>query len=183
MYGWTTEYWDIVRAATGTKQSTHFWYTGPTDEEALAVLRWCDANHLSGYVDWYEFDHPQLGGVELGGWNDLTTWTNPPAHLLRDEVAGHADFAVYQALCSPLIDIVHHRVTAIGDSAWRADVGVANTGWLPTQVSAPRRQGEAGAPARRPTEGAEVVDGPARRVRPARRTVGAPVPPRSRRHP
>ncbi|MCB0965840.1 MAG: hypothetical protein KDB37_03305, partial [Ilumatobacter sp.] len=70
VYGWTTEYWDVVRAATGTKQSTHFWYTGPTDEEALAVLRWCDANHPGGYVDWYEFDHPQLGAVELGGWND-----------------------------------------------------------------------------------------------------------------
>ena len=42
VYAWTTEFWDIVHAATGTKQSTHFWYVGPTTDEALAVLRWLD---------------------------------------------------------------------------------------------------------------------------------------------
>ena len=164
VFGWTTEYWDIVHAATGTKQSTLFWYTGPTDAEALAVLRWCDEHHPDGYVDWYEFEHPQLGPVELGGWNDLTTWTNPPAHLLRDEVAAHADFAVHQALCSPRIEIVHQRVTALGDDAWRVDVGVANTGWLPTQVSALAAKENLVLPlAVEVTGGAVVVDGPARR--------------------
>ena len=78
VYGWTTEFWDIVLAATGTKQSTHFWYTGPSDAEALAVLRWCDEHNPAGYVEWYPFEHPQLGPIELGGWNDLLTWTNPP---------------------------------------------------------------------------------------------------------
>lgn len=163
VFGWTTEYWDIVHAATGTKQSTLFWYTGPTDAEALAVLRWCDEHHPDGYVDWYEFEHPQLGPVELGGWNDLTTWTNPPAHLLRDEVAAHADFAVHQALCSPRIEIVHQRVTALGDDAWRVDVGVANTGWLPTQVSALAAKENLVLPLAVEVTGGTVVDGPARR--------------------
>ncbi len=163
VFGWTTEYWDIVHAATGTKQSTHFWYTGPTDAEALAVLRWCDEHHPDGYVDWYEFEHPQLGSVELGGWNDLTTWTNPPAHLLRDEVTAHADFAVHQALCSPRIEIVHQRVTALGDDAWRVDVGVANTGWLPTQVSALAAKENLVLPLAVEVSGGAVVDGPARR--------------------
>ena len=90
VYSWTTEFWDIVHAATGTKQSTHFWYTGPTTDEALAVLRWLDGqpsdDHTVGHVDWYPFDHPQLGPVELGGWNDLYSWTNPAPHLLRAEV-------------------------------------------------------------------------------------------------
>ena len=70
VYGWTTEYWDVVMTATGHKQSTYFWYFGPTDDEALAVLRWCDEHHPGGHVDWYPFDHPQLGPVELGGWDD-----------------------------------------------------------------------------------------------------------------
>ncbi len=163
VFGWTTEYWDIVHAATGTKQSTHFWYTGPTDAEALAVLRWCDEHHPDGYVDWYEFEHPQLGSVELGGWNDLTTWTNPPAHLLREEVTAHADFAVHQALCSPRIEIVHQRVAALGDDAWRVDVGVANTGWLPTQVSALAAKENLVLPLAVEVSGGAVVDGPARR--------------------
>ena len=163
VFGWTTEYWDIVHAATGTKQSTHFWYTGPTDDESLAVLRWCDEHHPDGYVDWYPFEHPQLGPVELGGWNDLTTWTNPPAHLLRDEVAAHADFAVHQALCSPRVEIVHQRATPLGDDTWRVDVGVANTGWLPTQVSALAAKEHLVLPLAVELGGATVVDGPARR--------------------
>ena len=163
VFGWTTEFWDIVHAATGTKQSTHFWYTGPTDDEALAVLRWCDANHPDGYVDWYEFDHPQLGPVELGGWNDLTTWTNPPAHLLAAEVTPHADFAIHQALCSPHLVIESVATTAIGDDTWRIDVAVTNTGWLATDVTALARKEHLVQPVTVAVGGAEVLDGPARR--------------------
>ena len=98
VYGWTTEFWDLVHAATGEKISTHFWYTGPTDDQATAALHWLDnqpGNALTaGFVDWYPFDHPQLGSVELGGWNDLYSWQNPPKHLLADEVDGHGAFAV-----------------------------------------------------------------------------------------
>ena len=93
-------------AATGHKQSTHFWYLGPTDDEALAVLRWCDEHHPGGHVDWYPFDHPQLGPVELGGWNDAQRLGRTRrSDLLRAEVAPHAEFAVHQALCSPRLEI------------------------------------------------------------------------------
>ncbi len=168
VYGWTTEFWDIVHAATGTKQSTHFWYTGPSEAEALAVLRWCDVNHPSGYVDWYEFDHPQLGPVELGGWDDLSTWTNPPLTHLRDEVQGHAEFAVRQALAAPSLDLPHVRVTALGDDAWQVEVGLANTGWLPTDVTALARKEKMVKPidiALSAASGADltVIDGPSRR--------------------
>jgi hypothetical protein len=168
VFGWTTEFWDVVQRATGTKQSTHFWYIGPTDAEALAVLRWCDANHPDGYVAWYEFDHPQLGRIELGGWNELTTWTNPPEHLLPAEVAGHADFAVHQALCSPRLELVHTSVTRLGDTAdgatWRVEAGVANTGWLATDVSQLARKQRLVKPitAELTGDGVAVVGGPAR---------------------
>ncbi len=136
VFSWTTEFWDVVMAATGSKQSTDFWYVGPTDEQALAVLRWVDENAPDQYVDWYPFDHPQLGRVELGGWHRLGIWTNPPPARLRDEVAPHADFAVAQALASPCLRIRHHRVVDLGSGMWRVEVGIANSGWLPTYVSA-----------------------------------------------
>jgi hypothetical protein len=140
VFGWTTEFWDIVRAATGEKQSPHFWYTGPTDAQRLAVARWLgeqpDTDPVTrGFVDWYAFDHPQLGRIELGGWNQLQSWTNPPPHLLLAEVDGHVDFAVAQALAAPCVEIRHTAVTAVGDDTWQVTVGVANTGWLPTTVS------------------------------------------------
>ena len=102
----------------------------------LAVLRWCDEHHPDAFVDWYPFDHPQLGAIELGGWNDLLAWTNPPLHLLRDEVAPHADFAIHQALCSPRLELVHTRVERLGDDTWHIEAGIANTGWLSTEVTA-----------------------------------------------
>ena len=163
VYGWTTEFWDIVHAATGHKQSTHFWYTGPSDDEALAVLRWCDEHHPEGHVDWYPFDHPQLGPVELGGWDDLSTWTNPPRHLLRDEVRPHADFAIHQALCSPRLEIQRVDAHPLGADTWQVEVGIANTGFLPTDVSALARKEHLVRPVTIELAGAEVVDGPARR--------------------
>jgi hypothetical protein len=164
IFGWTTEFWDVVHAATGTKQSTYIWYTGPSDHEALAVLRWCDANDVDGHVDWYPFDHPQLGAIELGGWDTLVTWTNPPAKLLRGEVARHADFAVHQALCSPRLELVDVRTERIGPGTWRVDACIANTGWLPTDVSAYARKHDLVRPgfAELAGPGVDVVGGPAR---------------------
>ncbi len=168
VYGWTTEFWDIVHAATGTKQSTHFWYTGPSDAESLAVLRWCDEHHLDGYVEWYPFEHPQLGAIELGGWNNLSTWINPPVSQLLQEVQAHADFAVHQALCSPLLSVPHCRVARIGDDTWRIEVGVANEGWLATDVTALARKEHLVKPitveiAAVDASQIEIIDGPARR--------------------
>ncbi len=164
VFGWTTEFWDIVKAATGNQQSTHFWYTGPTDDELLAVLRWCDEHHPAGHVDWYPFEHPQLGPVEIGGWDAISTWTNPPLTRLRDEVAGHAAFAVQQALSSPLLEIKHHAVARLGTRQWRIELGVANTGWLPTDISAHARKEHLVAPITVSISGdVHMVDGPARR--------------------
>ena len=75
---WTTEFWDVVHAATGKKQATDLWYVGPTDEQRFAVLRWVEEHAPDQYVDWYPFEHPQLGRVELGGWHHAGIWTNPP---------------------------------------------------------------------------------------------------------
>ncbi len=168
VFGWTTEFWDAVRAATGTPHSTSFWYTGPTADEALAVLRWLDEqpgdDRTAGFVDWYPFDHPQLGPVELGGWNDLHSWVNPPPHLLADEVEPHADFAVVQALAAPCLEIRHLGATLLGEGTWRVEVGVANSGWLPTNVSdRAHRDGRVG-PVGIEIGGSGVeVDGPVRR--------------------
>ncbi len=176
VFGWTTEFWDIIHAATGVKQSTHFWYTGPTDAERLAVAQWLDAlpddgPRTRGFVDWYPFEHPQLGPVELGGWNQLHSWTNPPRHLLCDEVDRHADFAVAQALAAPRVEIRYTNVEAVGDGTWRVTIGVANTGWLPTTVSAHARSHELVRPivadvhaAPASGGGVEVLDGPRRRM-------------------
>jgi hypothetical protein len=163
VFAWTTEFWDVVHKVTGTKQSTHFWYTGPTEAEELAILAWSDEHHPEMFVDWYAFDHPQLGPVELGGWDEMCTWTNPPLALLADEVRPHADFAIHQALAAPSVEVVHTAVVALGADTWRVELGIANTGWLPTYVSEQGRKTGRVLPLTAELWGAEVVGGPARR--------------------
>ena len=164
VFGWTTEFWDVVHAATGTKQSTHFWYTGPNDAEALAVLTWCDEHAPDQFVEWYPFEHPQLGPVELGGWHHLGIWTNPPNDRLAAEVAPHAGFAVSQALAAPCLAVRHTVIEPAGDGVWRVELGVANTGWLPTYVSQRAKKESLVRPvvAEVSGDGVEVLGGPAR---------------------
>lgn len=164
VFGWTTEFWDVVHAATGTKQSTKFWYTGPTAEEALAVLRWCDEHAPDEFVDWYPYEHPQLGPVELGGHPHVGVYANPPLDRLKAEVAPHAGFAVAQALASPRLVIEHTTVTAVGDDVWRIEAGMANTGWLPTTVTERAKRESLVLPivAEATGDGVEVIGGTAR---------------------
>ncbi len=135
VFGWTTEFWDVIQQATGKKPSTFIWYTGPSDEEDLAVYRWAVANHPEAYVDWTPFDHPQLGAVEIGGWDEVFFWANAPGSRLLAEVRPHAEFAVYQAMCSPKLEVLHTRVVHLAADTHRVEVGIANTGWLPTEIT------------------------------------------------
>ena len=48
----------------------------------------------------------------------------------------HAAFAVAQAMASPCLEIVHTAAVDLGGGTWRVEAGIANTGWLPTHVSA-----------------------------------------------
>jgi hypothetical protein len=65
----------------------------------------------------------------------MYVWSNPPPALLRAEVAPHAEFAVFQALASPRLEVLDVRVERLGDDTWRIQAGLANTGWLPTDVT------------------------------------------------
>jgi hypothetical protein len=164
VFAWTTEFWDAVHAATGEKQATDFWYLGPTDDQVLAVLRWVDEHDPAQYVAWYPFEHPQLGPLELGGWHHVGVWTNPPLAMLRDEVTPHATFAVTQAMASPRLEILHSTAVDLGGGTWRIEAGIANTGWLPTHVSARAAKEHLTQPIIAEVSGddVEVVGGPAR---------------------
>jgi hypothetical protein len=134
VFAWTTEFWDVAAAATGQRTHPIKWFLEHPIEDDLAMLRWND-EHFGGrlYVEWTPFDHPQLGPVEIGGWDWLFSWVNPPAELLEAEV---------RPPTSPRSLRWRHRargvrttVEALGDSVWRVRVVIHNTGWLPTTVT------------------------------------------------
>lgn len=135
VFSWTTEFWDISFHATGTKAPTDVWYIPPLPETELAVCKWTDIHNPGAYAPWKAMNHPQLGAIEVGGCNYVHTWSNPPTHQLVDEVKGHVDFAIFQAMCSPRLEIKLAEAQKVGEGLYYVRCGIANTGWFNTTVT------------------------------------------------
>jgi murein tripeptide amidase MpaA len=136
VFAWTLEFWSPMRQAGVTPHHLVDWFRDHPAEDDLRMLDWNDRDLGGrGYVDWYPFDHPQLGKVELGGWDQMYCWANPPPDLLELEIAPHADFAIFQLAITPLLDIHSVDVRKVGEQTHWVRVVVQNTGWLPTNVS------------------------------------------------
>ena len=136
MYKWTVEIWCPMREAGIHDYKYIDWFREHPVADDLKLLAWSDtALQGKGHVDWYAFDHPQLGPVEIGGWDKIYAFRNPPAHLLEKEIARFPEWLLWNALTSPKLELVHVRCEALGDGTWRIEVGVQNTGHLPSYVS------------------------------------------------
>jgi murein tripeptide amidase MpaA len=135
MFAWTTEFWDPLRAAGIEDAHPIEWYRDHPLDEELQLLAWVDEHIPGGYVEWYPYDHPELGHVELGGWHMAGVFRNPPVHLLEAEIERHSEAAVFHALISPLLRIRASEAEALADDTWRVRLVVENCGWLPTNIT------------------------------------------------
>jgi len=166
VYAWITELWNPLRAAGLDASHPARWLVEHDVEDDLALLRWNDAELGDrGFVDWYPFDHPQLGKVELGGWDIVGSWYNPPAERREGEVAPVADWAIYLALASPLLAVTQVETRRVDGDVHLVRAVVANTGWLPTHVTEQARLREQVPPVTATIElpaGATLVTGPPR---------------------
>ena len=133
---WTVEIWAPVKEAG--VESYHFidWYREHPPEDDLKLLAWSDRElGGAGYVDWYPFEHPQLGPVELGGWNKLAVFRNPPPKYLEREMKRFPGWLTWQALTTPRLELMRTEVKRLGEDTWRVRLAVHNTGYLPSYVS------------------------------------------------
>jgi hypothetical protein len=133
---WTVEIWAPAREAG--VEGYHFieWYREHPPEDDMKLLAWSDRDlGGEGYVDWYAFEHPDLGAVELGGWNRLGVFRNPPKKYLEREVKRFPGWLTWQALTLPKLELFRTEVTPLGSDVWKVRVAVHNTGYLPTYVT------------------------------------------------
>ena len=136
MFMWAVEIWSPQQQAGITNYKYIDWYREHPIEDDLKLLQWSDdALDGQGYVDWYAFEHPVLGPVELGGWNFQYAWRNPPPQYLEQEIAPFSDWIIYQALATPRLDLFSAEAKALGGGSYRVTLAVHNTGWLPTNTT------------------------------------------------
>ena len=135
MFSWTVEIWSPQREAGIKDYKFIDWYREHPVEDDLKLMKWND-EVLGGkaFVDWHPFDHPQLGQVELGGW-DFMNWVNPPAAFMEKEVALFPEWMLWHLLISPKMALRQAEAKPIGPGTYRIRMVVENTGWLPTYVT------------------------------------------------
>jgi murein tripeptide amidase MpaA len=136
VFSWTTEFWSPQREAGIEDYGYIEWMKEHPPEDDFKLLRWNDEQlGGKGYIEWYPFEHPQLGEVELGGWDLMYCWGNVPPQFLEREIAPHSDLALWHLLISPLLEIKSLDVEPIGQSTFKVRLVLHNTGWLPTHVT------------------------------------------------
>ncbi len=136
LYEWTIEIWCPMREAGITDYKYIDWFRSHPIEDDLKMLAWSDkALEGKGYIDWQKFDHPQLGAIEIGGWDKIYAFRNPPPQFLEKEVAKFPDWLLYNTMISPKLELVEVVTQKISDDTHCIKVVLQNTGYLPSYVS------------------------------------------------
>lgn len=136
VFAWTVEIWSPQRQAGIEKYKFIEWSREHPVEDDIKMLKWSDETlGGKGYINWYPHQHPQLGKVELGGWDEMYCWVNPPPELLEKELALFPEWLLWHCLLSPQLQIVEASAKALGEGSYRVRVLVENTGWLPTYIT------------------------------------------------
>jgi murein tripeptide amidase MpaA len=136
IFAFTVELWDMIGEAGIKDRKFVEWLRQHTEEDDLKLFAWND-RHLDGkgFVDWYPFEHPQLGPVEIGGWSERETFGNPPAQFLLQTLEPNTQFAVALARMLPRLVLRELTAEPLGGSVYRLRAVLVNTGYLPTYTS------------------------------------------------
>jgi Zinc carboxypeptidase len=152
VYAYTVELWDLVTAAgieeKNREKKFAEWFEKHPAEHDHRILDFLDAHIPEGLVAWYPFEHPQLGAVELGGWDQMFTWRNPPPALLEAEIAPQAEFALSFLALAPQLAWRAVEVHPLGGDLYHVRAVVENLGFLPTCGSSQAEKAKAARPVR-----------------------------------
>ncbi|MHC5065156.1 MAG: M14 family metallopeptidase [Planctomycetota bacterium] len=101
-------------------------------------LRWNDLDlEGEGFIDWYAYDHPQLGEVELGGW-DRWSNSNPPEHMIEAELERNARWVLDFAGRLPRLRLTGVQLTPGDQTSYSVNAEFENSGWMATATAQAR---------------------------------------------
>jgi len=120
-------------------------YDGDGVVDQWEVLRYCDEEYGGRcFQQWTKFQHPELGEVEVGGFNPKFWTQNGPPEWMGKWAERQAMFNLYMARSLPQVEIVSASAAPVAagaaDSATHElTVTVRNAGRLPTALEQAKR--------------------------------------------
>jgi murein tripeptide amidase MpaA len=135
-FTWTIELWNPRKEAGIDSKDWIHWFRDHPIADDLKIFHWArQAAPGEGHVDWRPYDHPQLGAIEIGGWQRMAVFSNPPPQLREREIARVPKWLLWMNLIGPKLDLHQLEIVAAGADTWRVRLIVQNSGWLPTYVT------------------------------------------------
>lgn len=133
---WSPEYWAPYRNAGVEPPHYGRWLGRHEADDQRKMLKYSD-NELDGigFADWQAFDHPELGPVEIGGWNLFRFLYNPPESEIEKETAPFSKWFTWQLLMSPKLALRSEKVERLAEDTHLVQVVVENIGYLPSYGS------------------------------------------------
>lgn len=163
------ELWDVwKRVGLEVKRPFVLNYLTCTREDVEVIARW-DRDHNKGRVigAWRPFHHPQLGDVEIGGYDPRFGIWNPPPEHLEELCASQAKVIFRIAALAPRVRVTDVAATSLGGGLTQVSAVIANEGHLPSYVLASSKALTWNDPLRARLvagEGVEIVSGEAEQV-------------------
>ena len=112
-------------------------YDGDGQVSPLERLRFID-EELGGryFIPWHKFNHPQLGEVEIGGFNPKFWSQNPPPELLEEWAKKEALFNIFLWKSLPRVKIAGGALKPVkkAKDTYELTVSLVNEGYLPTAL-------------------------------------------------
>lgn len=102
----------------------------------LKTLRWVD-EHIGkdAFKPWTKFDHPQLGEVEIGGFDYKFVIVNCPPSMLVNELEKTSRVMFRQIMTLPKLSIWDLSSEKIAEDTYKVNATVLNARYLPTYVT------------------------------------------------
>lgn len=149
IFAYTIELWDLPTEAGIKDRKWIEWWREHPHEQDLQILKWVDEHAApDAYITWEPFDHPQLGKIELGGWNNMYTWRNPPSDFLEPEIKKQYPFILSLGEMLPHLTLHTLQVTKIAENKFHLNLVVENSGFLASFTSHQCRNRKASRPVR-----------------------------------
>ena len=86
------------------------------------------------FVNWHEFEHPQFGAVEIGGFKK-TYGRAHPGFLLEQDAHRNAAFTIYHAYHTPKLSIMDVKEEDLGGGLKAITATIFNERLMPTHAS------------------------------------------------